>query len=1076
MMRRIINTSLRFRVLVAVVAAGVISFGVTQLRDTPVDVYPEFMAPYVEVQTEALGLSAAEVEQLLTVPLEADLLNGVAWLDDIRSESVAGLSSITLVFEPGTDLFRARQMVQERLAQAHAIPNVSKPPQMLQPVSSTSRTMMLGLSSKSLSLIEISELARWTIKPRLMGVEGVANVATFGQRERQLQVRVDPQRLADNGISLSQVVETTGNALWVSPLSFLEASTPGTGGFIESPTQRLGVQHVQPIESASDLAEVAIEGTDGKALGLGDVADVVEDHQPLIGDAAVKNGAGLLMVVEKLRDANTVDVTKGVEAALTDLRPGLSGLDIDTSIYRPADYINASAANVGKALLAGLVLVVLLLGFAFYQWRTALVSVVTILTSLAAAGAVLYARGTTVNTMVLAGLAIALGVVVDDAVTGTESVARRLREARPGPRGYPGDQPSTLSTIVEATAEVRGAMVYATLFVLLPVLPVFFMGDLFGAFGRPLAVSYALALGASMVTALLVTPALSLLLLSRGDPRPQAEARAGRQSPLGSRLAGRYDGLLARLLRTPKPAFVTVGVLALVGLAALPQLRRSELPSLKERDFLIELDAAAGTSLPEMNRLTAQASSQLRAIPGVRDVASHVGRAVTGDQVVGINSSELWVSLHPEANYGATLTALRKVMAAYPAGIDTDVLTYQQARLKEIKPGADDPVVVRVFGHDLDVLSDKAKEVRDELARIDGIANLHVELPVQEPTLEVEVDLARAQQFGIKPGDVRRSAAILLSGIEVGQLFYDQKVFEVVVWGAPQTRQSTDNVSNLLIDTPSGGQVRLKEVADVRLTSSPSVIEREGTFRRIDVSAKVAGRDRGAVVADVKERLEAIDFPLEFRAELLGEYGEKRAAEHRLLWLGGLAAAGMLLLLQACFGSWRLGALFFLTLPVALVGGVVAALANGSTITIGAALGLLTVLSIAARNGILLIGRYEQLERRQGVPFGRHLVRRGARERLAPTLMTALATGLAFAPFLILDDRQGYEILHPMAVVILGGLVTATLVNLFVVPALYLAFGNVESDTELDMRLFEEELVLTDVPVQAPTATELGVG
>lgn len=1054
MMRRIVNTSLRFRVLVAVVAAGIMFFGVTQVRHTPVDVYPEFMPTYVEIQTEALGLSAVEVEQLITVPLEADLLNGVAWLDDIRSESVPGMSSITLVFEPGTSLYRARQMVQERLAQAMvAIPNVSKPPQMLQPVSSTSRTMMIGLSSKTLSLIEISQLVRWTIKPRLMGVEGVANVSSFGHRERQLQVHVDPKHLADNGVSLNQVVETTGNALWVSPLTFLEASTPGTGGFIETPSQRLGVQHVSPIESEEDLAQVVIEGRGDTTLRLGDVADVVEDHQPLIGDAAVNNGPGIVLVVEKLPDANTVEVTKGVEAAFEALRPGLSGLEIDTSLFRPAGFIKTSSGNVSKTLLAGLVLVILLL-FAFYHWRTALVSVATILVSLTAAGAVLYLRGATVHSMVLAGLAIALGAVVDDAITGTERVARRLREA--------GDRP-VVSTILEATLEVRGTMAYATLLVLLPVVPVFFMGDLFGAFGRPLAISYALALGTSMVTALTLTPALSLLLLSR-RPLP------ARESPLMSRLGGRYDGLLARLLRTPRPAFLVVGVLALVGLVALPQVRRSELPSLQDRDFLVELAAPAGTSLPEMNRLTAEASRDLRAIPGVRNVASHVGRAVAiSDQVVNVNSSELWVSLDQKADYRVTVAAVREVVAGYP-GLDFDVLTYQEARLKEVKSGADEPVVVRVYGQELDVLTGKAEEVRDELAKIDGIADLNVELPVQEPTLEVEVDLEAAKRFGIKPGDVRRAAAILVSGLEVGQLFYDQKVFEVVVWGAPQTRQNPSDVRNLLIDLPAGGQVRLGEVAYVSVAPSPDVIEREGVFRRIDVSANVVGRDVGAVLADVKRGLEEIDFPLEYRAELLGGYAEKQAAEKRLLVLGAFAAVGMLLLLQACFGSWRLGALFFLTLPVALVGGVVAAPAIGTTTTLGAALGLLTVLGIAARNGILLIRRYQHLERREGEPFGLELVRRGARERLAPTLMTALATGLAFSPFVILGDRPGYEILHPMGVVILGGLVTATLVNVFVTPGLYLNFGNFKSDTELDLQLFEEELELTDRPATVLTA------
>jgi Cu/Ag efflux pump CusA len=436
--------------------------------------------------------------------------------------------------------------------------------------------------------------------------------------------------------------------------------------------------------------------------------------------------------------------------------------------------------------------------------------------------------------------------------------------------------------------------------------------------------------------------------------------------------------------------------------------------------------------------------------------------------VANVNQADLWVSLDPDADYGKTVAALKRVVAGYD-DLDRDVLTYTQARLKDVKSGADAPVVVRVFGNEQQALSDSAKAVGAKLAKIDGIKNLQVEVPVEEPTLEVEVDLERAKEFGVKPGDVRRTAAFLLSAVEVGQLFYDQKVFEVVVWGAPHVRQSEEGVRNLLIDTPSGGQVRLADVADVRRVNTPDVVERDGAFRRIDVSATVAGRDRGAVLADVNRTIEAMDFPLEFRAEVLGTYDEKQAAENRLLGLGALAALGMVLLLQACFGSWRLGALFFLALPVALVGGVLAALAGGGTVTIGAAVGLLTVLGIAARNGILLIRRYQQLERREGEPFGLQLVQRGARERLAPTLMTALATGLIFLPVVVLGDRPGYEVLHPMGIVILGGLVTATLVNLFVTPGIYLNFGNVKTDTELDLSLFEEELAATGGPPSAPT-------
>ncbi len=1053
MMRRIVNTSLRFRVLVVAAAAAVMFLGLTQLRHAPADIYPEFAPPYIEVQTEALGLSASEVEQLITVPLEADLLNGVAWVQDIRSESVPGLSSITMVFEPGTSLYRARQAVQERLAQAHALPNVSKPPQMLQPVSSTSRTMMIGLSSSKLSLIEISQLARWTIKPRLMGVEGVANVSTFGQRERQLQVLVDPQRLHDNGIELQQVVETAGNALWVSPLSYLEASTPGTGGFIESPRQRLGVRHISPIESADDLSQVAIVGNGG--LRLGDVATVVEDHQPLIGDALVNNGPGLMLVVEKLRGSNTVDVTEGVEDALAALRPALKDLKIDTSIYQPADYIKVAKDNTSKAGLAGLALAIVLLAFAFYHWRLAFVSVAAILVSLTAAGVVLYLRGATFNSMTIAGLAIALGAIIDDAITGTERVARRLRQGGPGSGVSPeGKDQSVVTTIVEATLEARSPLTYATLFVLLPVVPVFFMGDLFGAFGKPLAVSYGLALLASMATALLLTPALSLLLFPRSG-------LAGRESALAAGLVRRYEGLLVRLVAVPKRAFVAVAVIAVIGLAGLSQLRQSRLPALAERDFLVELEAAPGTSLQKMSGITSEVTTELRDIPGVRNVASHTDRAVTGDQVVGVNSSKVWVSIDNGADYAKTVAAVKKVVAAQP-GLDRDVLSYQQARLKDSRDGVDSPVVVRVYGNERQILADKAKEVGAELKKIDGIKDLRVELPVEEPSLEVEVDLDKAKGYGIKPGDVRRAAAILLSGIDVGQLFYDQKVFDVVVWGTPETRQNPDDVRNLLIDTPTGTQVRLSDVADVRIVNSPDVIEREGVFQRIDVTANVSGRAREAVADDVRKTIEAIDFPLEYRAELLGGYAEKKAAHTRLLWLGAFAALAMLLLLQASFGSWTLGTVFFLTLPVALAGGVVAALVDGGTVTIGAAVGLLTVLGVAARNGILLIKRYQHLERREDVPLSSALVLQGARERLVPTLMTAGVTAAVFAPFAVLGSRAGYEILHPMAIVVLGGLASATLVTVLVLPVLYLNFASVRSETEVDLRLFEEELLSMD--------------
>jgi CzcA family heavy metal efflux pump len=1020
---------MKFRLFVIALALAMLFVGITQLRTMPVDALPEFAPPYVEVQTEALGLSASEVEELVTLNLE-ELLNGTPLLQSIRSTSVPGLSSVVLFFQPGTDIIRARQLVSERLSLAYALPNVAKPPVILQPLSATSRVMMVGLSSKQVSPIQMSVLARWNIRPALLSVPGVANVAIWGMRDRQLQVQVDPEKLRAHHVTLDQIVATTGNALWVSPLSFLNASTPGSGGWIDGPQQRIEVRHVLPISSPGDLGQVTVEDT---SLRLGDVAQVVEDHQPLIGDNVLNNDSGLLFVIEKFPGANTLDVTRGVEAKLAELQPGLSGIQIDTAIFRPASFIEMAIDNLSRALLIGFLLLVLVLLAFHSHWRVALISLVAIPLSLVAAGLVLYLRGTTINTMVLAGIVMAVGIVVDDAILDVENIMRRLRQHR-----RESSDRSATSIILEASLEMRSAMLYATLIILLALVPVFLLQGVSGAFFQPLAVSYALALLASMVVALIVTPALCLLLLSR-------TVLERRESPLLGWLQRGYDALLGRILRTLRPAFFSTGVLAAgvfasVGLSVLPSLGEPLLPSFKEPDVMVQWQGPPGTSYPEMARITTLASRELRSIPGVRNVAAHIGRAVLGDQVVDVNSAQLAVSIDPAANYDATVDAIRKVVAGYP-GIRSDVQTYLKERTKQTLTGSSDDIVVRISGPELGVLRSKAEEVRKSLAQIAGTADVHTEFQVDQPQVDIQVDLAKAQRYGLKPGDVRRAASTLVAGIEAGSLFEEQKVFEVVVWGTPQTRQSLSSIRELLIDTPNGGQVRLGDVATVSIAPTPNVIHHETVSRRIDVSLNVRGRDPDAVVRDAQERLSAIKFPLEYHAQVLGEYQERQADQRRLLGFGIAAAIGVFLLLQAALGSWRLAALAFFTLPSALVGGVLAALALGNVLSLGSLIGLLAVFGIAVRNGIMLIKHYQHLEWEEGEPFGPGLIVRGARERLAPILMTALATGLALAPLVIFGDIPGHEIVRPMAIVILGGLVTSTVLNLFIIPALYLRFG-----------------------------------
>jgi CzcA family heavy metal efflux pump len=860
-----------------------------------------------------------------------------------------------------------------------------------------------------------------------MGVPGVANVAVWGARQRQLQVQVDPDQLRAHGVKLDQIIRTAGDALWVSPLSFLNASTPGiTGGFIDTPNQRLGVRHFLPISSPDDLAQVTVAGA---AIPLGDVATVVENHQPLIGDAVINDGQGLLLVVEKFPWANTLEVTRGVEDALAALQPGLPGLAMDSTIFRPATFIEMALENLTLSLIIGSLLLVLVVGAFLFDWRTALISLVAIPLSLVAGALVLHLSGAGINTMILAGFVIAVGVVVDDAIIDIENIARRLRQHR-----REGSPKSTASIILEASLEVRGSIIFATLIIVLALLPVFFLEGLSGAFFQPLALAYVLAVLASMLVALTVTPALALILLG-------GEHSARRESPLARRLQRGYERVLARLIRSPRPAYMAVALMLVLGLAVLPFLGQSLLPSFKENDLLVDWVGAPGTSHPEMTRITTEAGKELRGVPGVRNFGAHVGRAVTGDEVVNINATRGWVSIDPAADYDRTLAAVQDTVDGYP-GIDREVLTYLRERVRDVLTGSDDAIVVRVYGPDLPVLRQKAEEVRQALTGIEGIVDLRVESQTEEPQVEIKVDLAKAEPYGLKPGDVRRAAATLVNGLEVGNLFEEQKVFDVVVMGTPELRHSLTSLRELLIDTPSGGQVRLEDVATVRIIPAENIIKREAASRRLDVGLSVRGRDLGAVARDVEQRLQVVNFPLEYHPELLGEYVERQAAEQRLQGFALAAVIGIFLLLQAAFGSWRLAILSFVTLPSALAGGVLAAYLSGGIISLGSLVGFLAVLGIAARNGIMLINHYQHLEEQEGEAFGPALVLRGARERLSPILMTTLATGLAVVPLVVAGNLPGHEIEHPMAVVILGGLVTSTLLNLFIMPALYLRFAS----------------------------------
>jgi CzcA family heavy metal efflux pump len=1029
MIRWIVGTSLRFRFIIVALGLGLIYFGSQRLKDIPIDVFPEFAPPRVEVQTLCLGLSPAEVEEQVSVPIE-NAMNGVPGVEILRSSSVPQLSSVTAILEHGADVLTARQLVAERVAIAtRSMPTWAAPPVMMPPVSSTSRVMKIGISSKTRSMMDLSMLAYWRIRSRLLGVPGVANVAIWGEQLKMLQVQVDPERLAELNLTLDHVMETTSDALDVGLLRYSGGAHIGTGGFIDTPTNRLPVHHILSSTTPETLAQVPVAKRDGKQLVLGDVAQLVWGPQGMVGDAVINDGPGLMLIIEKYPWGNTLEVTSRVEAALDELKPGLPDVEIDTKIFRPAEYIGASIDNLSRALLLGCILVIAVVFAFLYDVRSALICIVAMPLSLLAAVLVLHWSGATLNTMVLAGFVIALGVVVDDAILDVENIVRRLRERRGA-----GDTASTAEIILDASIEVRHPIFYATAIVVIAVVPVFFMQALSGAFFKPLIFAYVMAIMASLVVAVTITPVLCLFLLRN------ASVAGSKVSPLSERLGRIYVRALAGATRTPAAAYMTVAVVTLAGAATWPFLGYSLLPPFKERDFLIHWIADPSTSHPEMLRITKLVSQELRAIPGVRNFGAHIGQAFLADEIVGVANGENWISIAPDVDYDETVSAIKEVVDGYP-GLYRGVETYLDERIEEVLSGESEPIVVRIFGSDLKVLREQAELVRQALVTIDGIDDVKKDINVDVPHIQVTEKPAEALQYGLKPGDLRRASAVLMAGEEVGDIFSEGRTYDVQVWTTSERRHSFTSVQQMLIDTPTGKRVHLNEVADVQVVPTPNVIKREGGSRRIDVQAGVNGRDLAAVAQDVQKRLGEMRFPLGYHAILQGAYVELQSAQSDLQVFAILALGGIFLLLQLSFRSWRLAILSFLTLPSALVGGVLAAYAAGGIITLGSLVGFLSVLGIAARNGIMMISHFQHLERFEGETFGLGMVLRGARERLRPILMTTGATGLAIVPLVIFGNHPGHEIEYPMAVVILGGLVTSTLLNLFVLPALYLRFG-----------------------------------
>ncbi len=1015
MLNALITAALRFRVAVLGLAILLLVLGVRAAGQLPLDVFPEFAQPMIEVQTEAPGLSTEEVESLITFPLET-ALSGLPELATLRSKSVLGLSSIVLLLREGADLLRARQLTQERLAvEIPRLPSLARVPVMLPPLSATSRALKIGVSSGVLSQIELSELVRTTIRPRLLAVPGVANVTVWGLRDKQLQVLVDPARLHSQGVTLDQVRRATS-----------EAAAQAAGGFLDSAQQRLAVRQVTALSTPEALAAATLRGPGGAALRIGDVAEVTSGHAPPIGDAVINGHAGLLLIVEKQPTGNTLALTHAVEAALLALRPALRDVDIDPAIFRPATFIEQSLHNLRSALGLGCGLVIFVLFLFLRDLRSAVISLTAIPLSLLGATLGLWLLGGTLNTLFLAGLVIATGEVVDDAIIDVENIRRRLAEAT-------GSQ-SAIQVVLAASLEVRSSVVYASLLVCLVFLPVLVLDGVAGSFFRPLALAYILSIATSLLVALTVTPALCLVLL------PAAAQRKTAEPPLVSWLRAGYRRVLTPLLARPRAALVATLGLATCGALIVPLLGDEFLPEFQERDFLMHWIEKPGASVEASRRSTLRISRELMAIPGVRSFGSHIGRAEVADEVVGPNFTEHWISLDPQVDYADTVARIRAVVAGYP-GVFRDVLTYLRERMKDVLAGAPGAIVVRIFGPDLTTLRQQAEAIAAAMASLPGVVDLKVEPQVLVPQVEVRIRAERAALHGLSAAQIRQSVSTLLAGEKVGEVYAAQQPLPIVVWGQPGIRSDVTALRSLLIETARGVQVPLRELADVSTAAAQSEIKREGGSRRIDITCNVRGRDLGQVARQVESQVAQHRFPRGYHPEFLGELAARSRARNQLALWSALAFLGCLLLLYLDFRSLRMTALVVATLPFALAGGVLGALCGGAVLSLGSLVGFVSVLGIASRNALMLLGHYRHLREVEGLPHGPELLLRGAQERLVPILMTALCAALSLVPIVVRGRLPGYEIEQPMALVILFGLFTSTVLNLLLLPVLYGAYG-----------------------------------
>ena len=1032
MFKWLLNNSLSNRLLVIIASLVLMAYGAFTLSRTPVDVFPDLNKPTVTIMTEAGGMAAEEVEQLLTFPLETTM-NGLPGVESVRSVSSAGLSFIYVTFDWSTEIFRARQMVSERLsAMEEGLPEGVVP--RMGPISSIMGEIMqiaIPIDTAKISPMQVREYADWVLRPRLMAVPGVAQVIPIGGEVRQFQVQPNTARMAELGITHEQLE---------GALKGFSSNT--SGGFLELNGREYLIRNLGRTSRLDDLKNLALTTKNGQPILLRQIGDVTFAPAIKRGDAGYEGKPAVILGIQKQPTADTIALTRTIESALADMKKSLpAGMDEPQVTFRQASFIEASITTLQGKLIGASIFVAVILFFFLGTWRPTIIALTAIPVSICVTALVFKYFGLSINTMTLGGLAIAIGGLVDDAVVDVENVLRRLKEARSQNRSV-----NLLQLVATASMEVRSGIVYATVIIVLVFLPLFALPGMEGRLFVPLGIAFIVSTLASLLVSVTVTPVMAYYLLpsmrslDHGDTKLLAWLKRG------------YQSSLQRVLHTPKPALVAAGVAVLLAVVAVPFFAKTFLPPFNEGTLLIGLRLNPGVTLAETSALAQQAEKLISLVPEVTHVGRRSGRAELDEHAEGVHVSELDVGLKPASeltrSMGEITADIRSRLVNLPASIGLGQPISH--RIDHMLSGVRSQIAIKIFGDDLDTLRGQADALRSKLATIPGLADLEIEKQVLAPQIKVNVDYAAAAQYGVPTPQILATLQSLVEGEKVTQIVEGSRRFALVV-RLPESARSVEGLGNILLQTPTGA-IPLSKVATIEDGDGPNQISRDDGKRRIVLSANAQGRALSDIVQDIRKVVADSKLPEGYFITLGGQFQAQEEASKLVGLLSIVSLVLMFVVLYSRYQSVTLSALIMVNIPLALVGAVLGLWISGQPLSVAALVGFITLAGISVRNGILKVSHYINLMRLEGEVFDHKMIVRGSLERLSPVLMTALVTAFALAPLLFEAERPGTEILHPVAVVIFSGLISSTLLDTFLTPVLFWLFGRKDSERLMEDR------------------------